>query len=277
MVAANEWHEYAPQGAVFFFDEAQNIYRPRSSSGKVPENVAAFEVHRHKGLDFFLITQNPSLIDSNLRALVSRHIHLRVNWRGRQQFEWPECKNSVQSTGDAIKSSYTLPKHVFELYQSASLHTKQPRKVPLAFYVIIALVLAFAYFSYSFYSRMYAEPEPDFNVDPPVVSESSSSYGSTSQYNNIETDLVNLDFTPSIRGVLESAPAYSQIVKVRSFPSISACISGHDKCTCYTSQLTVYPTTIQQCLDHINRDVGSFNPFLAPPASYDSASSDESF
>ena len=59
----------APDGSVYFLDEAQNIYRPRSSASKVPESVAAFEVHRHKGLDFFLITQNPRLIDANIRAI----------------------------------------------------------------------------------------------------------------------------------------------------------------------------------------------------------------
>ncbi len=79
---ADQWHKYAPDGSVYFFDEAQNIYRPRSSASKVPDSVAAFEVHRHKGLDFFFITQNPRLIDSNIRALISRHIHLKPTWAG---------------------------------------------------------------------------------------------------------------------------------------------------------------------------------------------------
>lgn len=151
---ADQWHEYAPDGAVYFFDECQNIYRPRNSASKVPDSVQAFEVHRHRGLDFFLITQAPSLIDSNIRALVSRHIHLKPTWLGRYQYEWPECKASVQSTTDAIKSKYHLDKKVFKLYKSASIHTKQQRKIPFILYILIFTVLSVFGLSYRVYARV---------------------------------------------------------------------------------------------------------------------------
>ncbi len=154
---ADRWHEFAPIGAVYFLDEAQNIYRPRSSSSKVPESVAAFEVHRHKGIDFFLITQNPRLIDANIRALVSRHIHLKPTWAGRFQYEWPETKDSVQSTTDAIRSTYKLDKKTFDLYKSASIHTKQKRVIPTALYVILLSFLALSFLSYKVYHRMNPE------------------------------------------------------------------------------------------------------------------------
>lgn len=154
---ADQWHKYAPDGSVYFFDESQNIYRPRSSSSKVPDSVAAFEVHRHRGLDFFFITQNPRLIDSNIRALVSRHIHLKPTWAGRFQYEWAEVKDNVQSTSDAIRSSYKLDKKTFSLYKSASIHTKQKRKIPMAVFTLLFALTAFAYLSYSFYSRKNAQ------------------------------------------------------------------------------------------------------------------------
>ena len=157
----DRWHEFAPDGSVYFLDEAQNIYRPRSSASKVPESVAAFEVHRHKGLDFFLITQNPRLIDANIRVLVSRHIHLKPTWAGRFQYEWPETKDNVQSTTDAIRSTYKLDKKTFDLYKSASIHTKQKRVIPTALYVILISFLVLGFLSYKVYNRMNPEQPID--------------------------------------------------------------------------------------------------------------------
>lgn len=158
---ALHWHEWAPQGAIFFFDEVQNIHRPRHSSAAVPPCVATYEVHRHRGLDFFMITQNPMLIDSNIRSLVSRHIHLTATWARRVQHEWAQCKTDVSSTTEeSIKSNYVLPKDVFKLYKSASLHTTVQRKKPWVLYAIpVILVFIFVGFS-SLANRVSAAATP---------------------------------------------------------------------------------------------------------------------
>jgi len=271
MHPADEWHKWAPDGAVFFFDEVQNVYRPRSSGSKVPESIQAFEVHRHKGLDFYLVTQSPKLFDSNIRELISRHIHLRQTWTGRYQFEWPECKTNVQSTSDAIKSSYKLDSKMFELYTSASLHTKQKRKIPAALWVLILCAIAMIALSTRIYARFVEITTSDTAGDS---AESTASEGNTinppinyslpkSKASEVNHDN-RFDFKPVIKGVLESAPAYFDLVEVKDFPRITACIAGMDKCTCYTQQMTVYPTTIKQCLAYINRDIQSFNPFIDP-------------
>lgn len=271
MVPANEWHKWAPDGSVMFFDEAQNIYRPRSSGAKVPENVAAFEVHRHKGLDFFLITQSPRLIDSNVRALVSRHIHLRVNWKGRKQFEWPETKDNPQSTSDAVASSYTLNKKIFPLYKSASMHTKQKRKVPPAVFLAIAVVSVTLYSFYNVFSSISTAQQPDASAEESgspdrqnaSFQQTVAQVSTPTQYQAPTID-PRFDFRPAFPGVLESAPAYNAIVTVKDFPRIAGCISRSPKCTCYTQQGTIYPTTPDKCNSHINSEPQSFNPYIEP-------------
>lgn len=152
---AEDWYLFAEHGAILFFDEVQNIHRPRNSSGAVPPSIAAYEVHRHRGLDFFIITQNPSLIDGNLRALVSRHIHLTSSWARRIQFEFPQCKTDLGATvGEGIKSNYVLPKDVFSLYKSASLHTKLERKKPFVIYLIPVVIFSIAGLFYFEYNRL---------------------------------------------------------------------------------------------------------------------------
>lgn len=171
---ADQWHEYAEKGAILFFDEVQNIHRPRNSAAAVPPAVAAYEVHRHRGLDFFMITQNPSLIDGNVRALVSRHIHLSSTWARRLQYEFPQCKTDLTATiGEGVKSNYVLPKDVFSLYKSASLHTKLNRKKPLVLYgipILIVLIFALIYFEYT-HMKNKISPDAEAKLkNSPVVS-----------------------------------------------------------------------------------------------------------
>lgn len=271
MVPANEWHKFAPDGAVFFFDETQNIYRPRSSGAKVPENVAAFEVHRHKGLDFFLITQSPRLIDSNIRSLVSRHIHLRVNWKGRKQFEWPECKENPQSTTDAIASSYTLNSKIFPLYKSASLHTKQQRKIPPIIIFLGFLIIAGAGLSIYIFNILAPKLNPESALDGDSL-ESPAARPLQPQTTILQT-VQNLpqnqidprfDTRPTIPGILESAPAYNNIVQVKDHPKNLGCIQMAERCQCFTQQGTEYPTSPAQCNDIINSKPAAFNPYIEP-------------
>lgn len=165
---AKDWHRWAEQGSIFFFDEVQNIHRPRHGSAAVPDCVATYEVHRHRGLDFFMITQNPMLIDGNIRALVSRHIHLTATWARRVQHEWAQCKTDLSSTLDeSIKSNYVLPKDVFKLYKSASLHTTVTRKKPWVLFALPVLILLVFGLIYSFQNRVKeaAKAKPPVSKD----------------------------------------------------------------------------------------------------------------
>lgn len=131
-----DWNSYAVDGSVFFIDECQHIYRSKGSM-----SVSEFETHRHKGLDFFMVTQHPMLINTDLRRLVGRHIHLIADFLGRHQYEWVECNQSLSKT-NSIKSKYSLDKSLFCLYQSASIHTKQQKKFPFVVYVLIFSIIA---------------------------------------------------------------------------------------------------------------------------------------
>ncbi|MGB4497794.1 MAG: zonular occludens toxin domain-containing protein [Methylococcaceae bacterium] len=173
---ADMWQDYAEKGAILFFDEVQNIHRTRSSGAAVPPAVAAYEVHRHRGLDFFMITQNPSLIDGNVRALISRHIHLSSTWARRLQFEFPQCKTDLGSTtGEGIKSNYTLPKNVFSLYKSASLHTKLDRKKPFVLYAIPVVVILIASLIYYEVGRFGQKMNSNSAVAPQAVTQETTS------------------------------------------------------------------------------------------------------
>lgn len=152
-----------PQHSVIMVDESQRIFRPRSSGSKVPNEVAAFETHRHTGVDFWLITQHPNLIDSNIRRLVGRHIHIRQTALGRYLYEWPECGDPDTKTSRDIASSrrYQPPKKTFDLYKSAEAHIKQKFRWNNAVIILALCGISFSVMSYYLYgnvSKRIAKP-----------------------------------------------------------------------------------------------------------------------
>jgi len=141
-----EDHFTFPPNSIIIIDECQKVYRPRASGSKVPPHVAAFETHRHRGLDFWLMTQKPTLLDSNVRDLVGRHIHIKEGkFFGRDIYEWREYQDvkNKANFSEAARRPFKPPQKAFSFYKSSELHTKQPpRKIHQAFY-FLAIALAF--------------------------------------------------------------------------------------------------------------------------------------
>lgn len=164
MEDARKWPELVPDGAAVVIDEVQRIWRPTSSGSKVSPEIEALETHRHKGLDFFIITQHPNLVHQNVRRLVGRHIHLRdVGFMGRWWYEWPEATDPALFRSAPVKKKYTLPKAVFGSYKSASLHVKPIRSIPRSVILLGVCLVVGAYLGWSGYQSISAK------VNPPKV------------------------------------------------------------------------------------------------------------
>lgn len=255
---AKDWDTDVPSGSLIVLDEVQLIFRARGSSTKPPPGVVAMETHRHQGIDMLLASQSPKLIDSNVREFVSRHVHLKSTILWRKSYEWPECNLDVKRTNNAVVGKYSLPKRAFDQYVSAELHTKQARKIPWQIYLIIPGVIYFIYLISKIYTDTFAD-------DPVVTSSLGSSTQQLASSNTTNTDYLptKFDFEPTISLVLESAPAYQSLVQVQDFPRIAACMSKPKRCTCYTQQNTVYPTTYETCMDFIGKR--TFDPYKPKP------------
>lgn len=127
------WWEWCQPGDVIFVDEVQRWFRPRGMGTKVPPEIKHLETHRHLGVDFVFVTQNPMLLDQNIRRLVYRHQHIRRLW-GLQRaaiYEWDGCAENVKSTKAATMTQWGYPRSAYALYESSELHTKPKVKVPV--------------------------------------------------------------------------------------------------------------------------------------------------
>lgn len=268
-------HEFTfPEGALVVIDEAQKVFRPRATGSKVPPYVAAFEKHRHRGLDFWLITQHPNLLDSNVRRLVGKHVHLRGHWAGRELLEWPECSDpeSRSDRAVAVRQRYTLPKKAFGLYKSASLHIKQKRRIPKALYAFVALVLIAAFLGYRAFDRVASTIRgEDVNAmraaeSAGVVPASARSGGGAPGAREPGAALSLDDFKPRLNGRPESAPLYDGIRQVVAMPAVAGCMATPRRCTCYTEQGSESGLSDAECRAWLKSP--PFNPFrpVYPPA-----------
>lgn len=272
------WPKWAPPGAIIVVDECQRIFRPRPSGSKVPDYVAELETHRHRGLDFILITQHPRLIDVHLRSLIEHHTHIgKTNLGIRRKMEWttggakdPESRANIR---DALVSVYKLDKSAYGLYKSAEVHTKiKTAKSKLLYMLPLAICLiGYSVWSFSgFWQKMSGKQETQKieTQEPknePVSVAQSGQYppaaASSPQPEPPKPHLSEDDYKPRIDGQPHTAPIYDALNKqVKTMPYPVACVKNGNKCTCYTEQATpIKEMKKSQCLDFVEN--GIYNPY----------------
>lgn len=265
------WFLWAQKNSVLFVDEAQRFYRPRPSGAKVPLHIRMIEYARHFGIHFVFISQAPRFMDINLRAHIEKHIHLDKTWKGGLKFESVGCMDidSKADRKDAVKAAYSPPKHIFPFYVSSSLHLKVKHKIPFAvksLFVLIPLFFAVMWFIVQKVKADHFGKTPD--ALPSLVAGSGvPSLGSASgvlspgQVSEGKVTKFLDDFTPSVPGRPESAPAYDSLRKVAVMPRIAGCLERVNSCVCYSQRGTRLPEVLDiRCRQLLKTGFG-FDPY----------------
>lgn len=258
----SNWYDYLNPGDILVVDECQRIWPTRGPSRPRPAGVAYMETHRHFGAEMYFLSQDPGLIDSDLRKHFRRHLHVAANWKGRKLYEWDTCNEKLQLT-KARERPYKLPSSIFELYKSAEAHVEIDRKKPMSFYVAIgALSLAVVALTGIVWRNLAKNPsvtEQASTQQPGIIDTASKAISAVSPTGPQPFP----DFKPEIEGVPESAPAYRPLLKVQSVPTLAGCVKSAASCVCYTHQATRYPTSREYCEETIKGN--RFDPYAPPP------------
>lgn len=231
------------EGSLIVIDEVQRLWRP-TGAGQVSPDIAALETHRHHGLDFVLITQHPSLLHRNVRALVGRHIHLRATALGNYLYEFPEwCENPQTKSArqSCVRSRYRLPKAAFNLYESASMHVKTSKRLPIQYFIFFAVLLAVPVGGYLFVKNIYDRSHAEKIADPILggvgkpVAVSVSPPGTIASVEE-KNDFLNVTMvTPQI-----------------DWSKVAACVSNSDVCRCYGDSAERLAVPDRACRDAID-------------------------
>jgi len=216
------------EGSLIVIDEVQKSWSPEGSKVAEPY-IQYLTEHRHHGLDFVIMTQYPHLVHKTVRALVSKHIHIRSAWSGRQLLEWPEWReNPIAKTNinDAAKVRYKLITEAFDLYESASIHTKLKHRVPKQLYIAIAAFLFVGIYGFDFVSKIY------HGANGSVVSNAQA----TEKPKTETTAVVTSVKAAPVETVSSTAQVFENVQLVSTqydWSKIAACTLFRDECRCY--------------------------------------------
>ena len=263
------FQDFLPYGSLVIIDEAQRLMGTRSAATKVPQYIEALAMHRHHGLDIVLITQHPSFLDSFVRRLVQRHMHVSIKPVGRKLYEWNECVDQPDSSvniAKAIERTFVVPKKSFGMYKSAEVHTKPKRRIPksLVFVVLfIPLLIGFTLYTINNMRKRFGEDEKQATTvaaasDVSVGAPQAQSGPMPQQTGSLKPE----DLVPTLAEKPESKPIYDSVRQVKTFEYIAGCVDGGKSgCTCYSSQGTsLKEITKVMCQDYARNGL-PFNPY----------------
>lgn len=268
-----KWQEL-PAGSLLVVDECQKFFR--AAAGQVPDYIKEMETIRHGGIRLLLLTQHPALIHANIRALVGYHEHL-VRENGKASaivYNRSRVIDNVRSDKAlAVEDHHTwaYPKHVYDLYKSAEVHTVKrtiPNRHKRAIVLFVVAAALFGFTAWRIKSGMTpAEKEqagreaarPTAPTGPPGEKPAITSAGAYAQ---------------AVQPMIEDAPFTAPGFVNRPFVSdpVAYCMSsGHmkgkiwvvDSCTCLTEQGTRYQVEMTLCGER-SKNGPRYNPYKAP-------------
>ena len=141
-----DWRK-CPDGSIIFYDEIQLIYEYSTDNKQDKENIVKeLTIHRHRAFDIYGITQFPSLVHTNYRAVVGLHYHLHRGWGAPSAtvYVWANCRDKPNSLGNKLTAErdfrFNYPKRLYQFYESATANTVKLR-VPLKLFAILIIPL----------------------------------------------------------------------------------------------------------------------------------------
>lgn len=152
---AKNWKAFK-SGSLIIIDEAQHWAEQRAK-GKAPTYITELSEHRHGGYDFWLITQDPRLLDAWARRLINYHQNVKrlFNTKIQLYYIWDKVQDDLKDRREiryARKKFGFLKQEHFDLYES-SVENNLKGSFPLG--VVLGLSLIFllpvlGYFAYDF-------------------------------------------------------------------------------------------------------------------------------
>lgn len=242
-----------PEGAIVVIDECQRWFPAGGQKREVSANERFAETHRHKGQDWFLVTQDPRNFSAHVRRLVETHRHLLRLW-GKEKakiYEWPECNENPQKGRDVSRAQVSVwkyPRDVYELYHSSTIHTVQPRFPWRQFVVPVALIVGcFGALGWWGYGQVADAEAKGASVavsgEAVPASMPARQPGALQGRGDMPAspeDAARM-LVPMVPGVPGTAPLYwAAYSNIEDYPRVVGCVitANQSRCRCYTQQGT---------------------------------------
>lgn len=159
-----------PDGSIIVIDEIQ-LVEPYATTKVKDEVVMELTTHRHRGFDFYFITQAPSLLHPTIKELIGCHYHItRPYGRTPKIYRFGSCRQYpntlVNKLNCEAKFDFKPQQRIFKLYKSTTIDTHKPRypKGLIAWGLFILFACCLFLYSCSGASKSSLSPFKDDNT-----------------------------------------------------------------------------------------------------------------
>lgn len=121
-----------PDGSIIVIDEVQLVEPYSDLKDKNNPIIQELTIHRHRGFDFWFITQAPSYMHPTIKELISCHLHItRPYWRTPKIYQFGSLRQYPNTLINKLncesKFNFKPKDFVFKLYKSTSIDTSKKR------------------------------------------------------------------------------------------------------------------------------------------------------
>ncbi|GKS96154.1 zonular occludens toxin domain-containing protein [Acidovorax sp. SUPP2825] len=273
----DKWME-CPNDSIIVVDELQDFWGSASSGARVPEPILELSKHGKRGIDFYFITQDPTLVHNTPRKLTETHWYV-VRAFGTENALAYKFKGMQTDPGKVVQKAekypWRYPKEAFgkkdnagnwitkPWYKSADVHNIK-RQIPLKLVAIpflIFLAIGAVWFAVSsvlsFGDRMKTSagavaPGATSAVAraPGQASVAAPGQGGPAVIGTVEYVKAR---QPRLPDFPNTAPVYDQITQPTEAPYPAACVQMGKRCECYTQQATMLRVSFDVCMQIVSR------------------------
>lgn len=264
-----DWRD-CPDGSIIVIDEVQLVEPYDDVKDKNNEIVQSLTIHRHRGFDFYFITQAPMLLHPTVKALIGVHYHLTVpfGWRTRV-YQYGSTRDNpnalINKTNCERKFDFSPPDRIFKLYKSTTINTHQKR---LPWKMLVCLFLFILLCIYIIYSQINTVKSSSLFADQQQQAQATTATEAQNESTAITTDDTKPSDTPSSEEastqdntqILENRRLYLYSQNLppdyeirRQDPAlqIRAVISKGDKCLAYNAYGDTMTLTHEECKSYV--------------------------
>lgn len=142
-----DWRK-APDGSIIVIDEIQLVEPFKQTKNKDEPIIQDLTIHRHRGFDFYFITQSANLLHVQIKDLIGLHWHITVPWgwvsKVYQYGSYRQNPNAVSIKMSAErKFNFSPPDRLFKLYKSTTINTHKKR-IPYRALILFVFVILFS-------------------------------------------------------------------------------------------------------------------------------------
>lgn len=142
-----DWRK-APDGSIIVIDEIQLVEPFKQTKNKDEPIIQDLTIHRHRGFDFYFITQSANLLHVQIKDLIGLHWHITVPWgwvsKVYQYGSYRQNPNAVSIKMAAErKFNFSPPDRLFKLYKSTTINTHKKR-IPYRALILFVVVILFS-------------------------------------------------------------------------------------------------------------------------------------